>query len=263
MATSYKIRLKRFNGLDYDTLNLSSENIIRNNGNTVEQEFNNIIPSSNGMLKNDNGIFNVATLGTDYTAVDDSLTSSTTKTYSINKQKDTFVPFDMLGIVIDGNSTPLGASAGQYVIVKNSTISGITDGLYTAAQTIPANTAINSTYLSGPISSGGLNSIVTNVYSLSAAANVTLSAYSCVIIASKICSFQFEITANAAINFYTSVVTGLPAPQELANIVGLNNDGTFSQFYVDTLDKPNAGHLRTRSQIPSGTVVRFTATYVL
>ena len=74
MATSYKIRLRRFNGLDYDTLNLLSENIIRNNGNTVEQEFNNIIPSSNGMLKNNNGIFNVATLGTDYGALSFTIT---------------------------------------------------------------------------------------------------------------------------------------------------------------------------------------------
>jgi hypothetical protein len=158
MATNYKIRLRRFNGLDYDTLNLSSENIIRNNGNTVEQEFNNIIPSSNGILKNNNGIFNIATLGTDYTAVDDSLTSSATKTYSITKQRNTFSTFDMLGIVITGNSTPVGASIGQYVIVKNSTISGITDGLYTAAQAIPANTAIGATYLTA-VSGGGLNSV--------------------------------------------------------------------------------------------------------
>jgi hypothetical protein len=65
---------------------------------------------------------------------------------------------DMLGIVIDGNSTPVGASAGQYVIVKNSTISGVTDGLYTAALAIPANTAIDATYLTA-VSNGGFNSL--------------------------------------------------------------------------------------------------------
>ena len=65
---------------------------------------------------------------------------------------------DMLGIVIDGNSTPVGASAGQYVIVKNSTITGITDGLYTAAKAIPANTAIDATYLTA-VSGGGHNSV--------------------------------------------------------------------------------------------------------
>lgn len=73
--------------------------------------------------------------------------------------KGTMADIDMLGIVIDGNSTPVGASAGQYVIVKNSTISGVTDGLYTAAQIIPANTAIDSTYLTA-VSNGGFNSLL-------------------------------------------------------------------------------------------------------
>ena len=62
MATSYKIRLKRFNGVDYDILNLSSDNIIMENGNTLQS----IIPSSNGMVKYNNGVFQTATDGTDY-----------------------------------------------------------------------------------------------------------------------------------------------------------------------------------------------------
>ena len=70
------------------------------------------------------------------------------------------VTADMLGIVIDGNSTEVGASAGQYVIVKNSTISGVTDGLYKAALAIPANTAIDATYLSSStVDGGGLNDL--------------------------------------------------------------------------------------------------------
>lgn len=68
------------------------------------------------------------------------------------------VTADVLGIVIDGNSTPVGASEGQYVIVKDSTISGITDGLYTAAQAIPENTAIDATYLAA-VGEGGLNDL--------------------------------------------------------------------------------------------------------
>ena len=68
------------------------------------------------------------------------------------------VTADMLGIVIKGNSTPIGADVGQYVIVKNSTISSITDGLYKAVKVIPANTAINSTYLT-KVNSGGMNDL--------------------------------------------------------------------------------------------------------
>ena len=69
------------------------------------------------------------------------------------------VTADMLGIVIDGNSTPVGAAVGQYVIVKDSTISGVTDGLYKAALPIPANTAIDDTYLNNKVDDGGLNSL--------------------------------------------------------------------------------------------------------
>lgn len=84
MATSYKIRLKRFNGSDYDTLNLTSNNIIMNSGNTLESD---IVPDTNGILKNNNGTFEIATLGTDYTNINDSATTSTTQTWSIDKIK--------------------------------------------------------------------------------------------------------------------------------------------------------------------------------
>ena len=64
-----------------------------------------------------------------------------------------------LGIIIEGNSTSIDASVGQYVIVKNSTISGIMDGLYTAAQAISSNIAIDSNYLSNKVDDGGLNDL--------------------------------------------------------------------------------------------------------
>lgn len=41
MAQNYKIRLKRWNGVDFDTLNLSSENILMNSGTNVETAINN------------------------------------------------------------------------------------------------------------------------------------------------------------------------------------------------------------------------------
>ena len=49
--------------------------------------------------------------------------------------------------IVNGNKSTTGASAGEYVLVRNSSITGITDGAYKAAQAIPANTAIDSTYL--------------------------------------------------------------------------------------------------------------------
>jgi len=63
-----------------------------------------------------------------------------------------------LGIVCNGNKCTVSATTGQYIILKNSTISGCADGLYTATQAIPANTAITSAYLSA-VSNGGLNAL--------------------------------------------------------------------------------------------------------
>lgn len=50
MSSNYKVRLRRYNGNDYDVLNLSSNNVLMNNGNTVEGEIENI--SSNTYFVN-------------------------------------------------------------------------------------------------------------------------------------------------------------------------------------------------------------------
>ena len=69
-----------------------------------------------------------------------------------------------IAIIIEGNQTTHtgGVAVGEYVIVRNSTISGITDGLYKAVQAIPANTAIDSTYLAA-VDGGGLNALNNNL----------------------------------------------------------------------------------------------------
>lgn len=41
MAQNYKVKLKRWNGIDFDTLNLSSQNVIMNSGQNVETAINN------------------------------------------------------------------------------------------------------------------------------------------------------------------------------------------------------------------------------
>lgn len=73
---------------------------------------------------------------------------------------------ESVAVLVSGDSSSTGASVGQYVYVKGSTITGITDGLYKASQAIPANTSIDSSYLTA-VSGGGLNTlndILTIVY---------------------------------------------------------------------------------------------------
>lgn len=60
--------------------------------------------------------------------------------------------------VINGNKSPVWISKGVFVFLVNSTISGRNDGIYIAAQNIPTNTAIDSTYLT-TIYGGAFNNI--------------------------------------------------------------------------------------------------------
>lgn len=57
---------------------------------------------------------------------------------------------------IGGNTSPVTIAAGQYVILYQSTISGLSDGAYIAAQTIPANTPLTSAHFT-PVGNGGIS----------------------------------------------------------------------------------------------------------
>ncbi|MBR3272354.1 MAG: hypothetical protein IKF98_00410 [Clostridia bacterium] len=61
--------------------------------------------------------------------------------------------------IVNGNKSTVGAAIGEYVLVRNSSITGITDGAYTAAKAIPANTTIDSTYLTAVGTGGALNAL--------------------------------------------------------------------------------------------------------
>ena len=82
-----------------------------------------------------------------------------------------------IAIVVKGNKTlnAAGAAVGQYVVVRDSTIAGISDGLYTAAQSIPYNTAIDSTYLSAAISGGIANALNNNLSEATATGSFTFT----------------------------------------------------------------------------------------
>lgn len=63
-----------------------------------------------------------------------------------------------IGIVITGARPSIAVTAGQYVIVRNSAISGITDGLYTANSALSPSTDVTAANLSA-VNNGGLNSL--------------------------------------------------------------------------------------------------------
>lgn len=71
---------------------------------------------------------------------------------------------DTIGIVVNGNTSLKNITAGQFVIVKNSTISGVTDGLYTAVNNVASETALVAADLSSSnTGDGGLNALNSNL----------------------------------------------------------------------------------------------------
>ena len=70
---------------------------------------------------------------------------------------------ESMAIVINGNTAAVNVSAGQYVYVKGSTITGITDGLYKAVNAIVSGTAFTSADLDNTdTASGGFNALNSN-----------------------------------------------------------------------------------------------------
>lgn len=70
---------------------------------------------------------------------------------------------DEVGIVITGKRPSMSVTAGQYVIVRNGTISGITDGLYTANAALSPSTDVTAANLTA-VSGGGLNNLRNNLF---------------------------------------------------------------------------------------------------
>lgn len=75
-----------------------------------------------------------------------------------NTQIDARAKANEIAVVITGARPSIAVTAGQYVIVRNSTISGITDGLYTANSALSPSTDVSAANLTA-VSGGGLNSV--------------------------------------------------------------------------------------------------------
>ncbi len=65
---------------------------------------------------------------------------------------------DDIGIVINGNTAAQNVAQGQYVIVRDSTITGVTDGLYKASSDVASGTAFTSANLTA-VTKGAVNEL--------------------------------------------------------------------------------------------------------
>lgn len=105
---------------------------------------------------------NSVTAGTPLVAAD--LDNSTTGYGGLNLLKDNnnLIPAieESIAIIINGNRGDQNINAGDYVLVINSSIAGITDGLYVAANNVSYGTNVTSADLSNTdTGAGGLNAL--------------------------------------------------------------------------------------------------------
>ena len=149
-----------------------------------------------------------------------------------------FAKTNEVGIVINGNRPGRNATAGQYVIVRNSTISGISDGLYIVRNGYSLSPSVDVTAASlSAVNIGGLNGLVltqsTGTYSPSATFNTNegnVKTYG------KMNIFTILLqVSNGAIpaNTYTNIGTITPLPNARMNTTTQDSYGTM--ILVDAL----------------------------
>ena len=84
-------------------------------------------------------------------------------------------PDSSVAIIIDGNKASVNVAKGDYVLLRNSAISGKDDGLYTAAAAVNANTAFTAANLTA-VSGGGLNALNSKIGNMPDFVSITLTA---------------------------------------------------------------------------------------
>ncbi len=127
------------------------------------------IPSSSGVVSL-NGMTGVVTLTGSDLYIDNSH-NITIPAVVDQLQKD-------LAILVSGNTAAVNVAAGQYVVVHGSTITGVSDGLYTAVNNVSSGTPFTAADLAA-VSAGGFNDLHNQINTLNGNLNTmfTTSSY--------------------------------------------------------------------------------------
>ena len=137
---------------------------------------------------------------------------------------------DGLAIVIRGNKAAKNVSSGDYVLVENSTISGIADGGYKAAANVSAGTAFTSANLT-PLSKGAVTQIGEDVATLNSkiatqdiTSSITQSVGKTKVYRSgNMIAISWDINNASIPTGNTTLATGLPVPVAPASTIAGSN----------------------------------------
>ena len=118
------------------------------------------IPASAG-VSSVNGLTGAVTVNADNLPMS-SLDNTTIKETTDDISADLTNLYEDVAILVIGDTAVnhLAVSLGDYLLIRNSTITGITDGIYKATQNINADVSIDSTMLTNAgLTKGGLNNV--------------------------------------------------------------------------------------------------------
>lgn len=180
------------------------------------------------------------------------------------------------GYIVDGKQCANAVAIGKYVIVRNSTIAGVANGLYTAKKAIPANTDLNDTYFTA-VPNGGLNSLNDSIATLNSTkatitknnveekgnitnkhANITVNTVLVTRI-EKISGFVCTFSVTGSIAAEQTLFVGLPvSATNRAAILGYRNaSSTPVPFFITT-----SGGLINGEALSNGDSIRIATTYI-
>ena len=140
--------------------------------------------------------------------------------------------------IINGKQCALGAAKDDYVLLRNSTITGKSDGAYIAAKAIPANTDIDSTYLGNAITGGISNSIK---------CHITNRTFLCPNQATKVLEGVNTTYTTTANGMYLFVIF-LNSSEEI--LIQINGN-------VNIFNATGGGHIAFTLPLESGVTVKF------
>lgn len=172
-----------------------------------------------------------------------------------------------LSALVEGNTCSIALTKNHYVIVRNSTISGISDGIYRVNANIPAYTAITSANLY-TITSGGLNDLFDQVQNLidNHHTDTTTTATGSGLTATfkkRDHTVMMSIATGTASAQITAGTTILTVPAGLRPMVSLIAYGVAGSTDPARFTlHPTNGHLACGVTIQSGAAVRLTCVYM-
>lgn len=124
----------------YNSIDSVYEAFLKTNNTLVKLLTLNDIPSTTGVVSI-NGLTGVVTLtGADLSINGNDSTSISTKI--ANLEDDTFLALSSIALIVEGDTCLQNITAGNYVIVHNSTINNVVDGLYKVINSVTAGTPV-------------------------------------------------------------------------------------------------------------------------